>query len=113
MNFLKYNLVKNNLKLKLKVSSFSNILLNDFFILIKNFSNIYSLDVNNLRRVFLPCKIKKFCVLRSPFKHKDSREQFEIRLYKEIFYLNCNINFLNKLTSINLPFGVYFDLKIL
>jgi ribosomal protein S10 len=32
--------------------------------------------------VALPIKIKRFCVLRSPHVDKDSREHFEIRLYK-------------------------------
>jgi small subunit ribosomal protein S10 len=32
--------------------------------------------------VSLPTKIKRFCVLRSPHVDKDSREHFEIRIYK-------------------------------
>ena len=33
--------------------------------------------------VSLPTKIKRFCVLRSPHVDKDSREHFELRLYKK------------------------------
>ena len=32
--------------------------------------------------VSLPTKIKRFCVLRSPHIDKDSREHFELRIYK-------------------------------
>ena len=32
--------------------------------------------------VALPLKIKRFCVLRSPHIDKDSREHFELRIYK-------------------------------
>ena len=32
--------------------------------------------------ISLPTKIKRFCVLRSPHIDKDSREHFELRLYK-------------------------------
>ena len=32
--------------------------------------------------VALPTKIKRFCVLRSPHIDKDSREHFELRIYK-------------------------------
>src|SRR5688500_20303244 len=30
----------------------------------------------------LPTRIEKFCVIRSPFIHKDSQEQFEIHTHK-------------------------------
>ena len=32
----------------------------------------------------LPTHIRKFCVIRSPFIDKDSREQFEIRTHKRL-----------------------------
>src|SRR4030043_56889 len=32
----------------------------------------------------LPTQIEKFCVIRSPFIDKDSREQFEIRTHKRL-----------------------------
>jgi small subunit ribosomal protein S10 len=38
--------------------------------------------------VALPTKIKRFCVLRSPHVDKDSREHFELRLYKRFIDLN-------------------------
>ena len=45
--------------------------------------------------VALPTKIKRFCVLRSPHVDKDSREHFEVRLYKRFIDINdkFSINF--------------------
>lgn len=101
--------MKFDLEIKLKLYSFSKIALNNLY------TNLLRLTTDNqsiIKRIFLPTKIKKFCVLRSPFKHKDSREQFEIRFYKEIIYLRCNYLFLNKLLEINFPFGIDFKLFI-
>jgi len=66
-----------------------------FRILLKSFDNdLINLASQQLRSVLLktecnitgvvalPTKIKRFCVLRSPHVDKDSREHFELRLYK-------------------------------
>ncbi len=63
--------------------------------------------------IFLPKKIKKFCVLRSPHIDKSSREQLEIRIHKCIIYseiisLEMFTNFLN----IEIPAGVDCDFFI-
>jgi len=42
----------------------------------------------------LPFRIKKFTVIKSPFVSKKSREQFEIRVYKNIVAFD-NISFKN------------------
>ncbi len=107
------NLNFDKLKLNLKLSSFNRDLLNEFYYSLNNLRSIYSEDITKLNRVFLPCKIKKFCVLRSPFKHKDAREQFEIRFYKQILLLECTSLFINKLLLIDFPFGIELNLTIL
>lgn len=38
--------------------------------------------------VLLPKKVTKFSILSSPFKHKDSRDQLEIREFKGLFFLH-------------------------
>jgi small subunit ribosomal protein S10 len=64
--------------------------------------------------VSLPTKIKKFCVLRSPHIDKDSREQFEIRLYKRFVDLETTSpNVIDLLLKTELPAGVSCGLKIL
>jgi small subunit ribosomal protein S10 len=64
--------------------------------------------------VSLPTKIKRFCVLRSPHIDKDSREHFEIRLYKRFIDLTIlSPNILDLLLKTELPAGVSSSLKIL
>ena len=64
--------------------------------------------------VALPTKIKRFCVLRSPHIDKDSREHFEVRLYKRFIDINTNSpSILELLLKTELPAGVSCSLKIL
>jgi len=64
--------------------------------------------------VALPTKIKRFCVLRSPHIDKDSREHFEVRLYKRFIDLTIlSPNILDSLLKTELPAGVSCSLKLL
>lgn len=64
--------------------------------------------------VSLPTKIKRFCVLRSPHIDKDSREHFEIRLYKRFLDLTTTSpSILDLLLKTELPAGVSCSLKII
>ena len=64
--------------------------------------------------VWLPTKIKKFCVLRSPHIDKDSREHFEIRIYKRFIDITTTSPaILDLLLKTELPSGVSCSLKIL
>ena len=64
--------------------------------------------------VALPLKIKRFCVLRSPHIDKDSREHFELRLYKRFLDITTSsISNLDFLLKTELPAGVSCSLKIL
>ena len=64
--------------------------------------------------VALPIKIKRFCVLRSPHIDKDSREHFEIRLYKRFLDITTiSPSILDFLLKTELPAGVSCSLKVL
>jgi small subunit ribosomal protein S10 len=64
--------------------------------------------------ISLPVKIKRFCVLRSPHVDKDSREHFEIRLYKRFMDITTDsASILDFLLKTELPAGVSCSLKIL
>ena len=64
--------------------------------------------------VSLPTRIKRFCVLRSPHIDKDSREHFEIRLYKRFLDLDTNsAAIIDLLLKTELPAGISCSLKIL
>ncbi len=60
----------------------------------------------------LPTRIEKFCVIRSPFIDKDSREQFEIRTHKRILdILEPTSKTIDALTQLNMPAGVDIEIK--
>lgn len=75
------------------------------------------LDTNNYRTtsiIVLPHRIKKFCVIRSPHVDKDSREQFEIRIYKSFFNIEVEqFNSIRELLNLNDISGTVLSLKIL
>jgi small subunit ribosomal protein S10 len=61
----------------------------------------------------LPTHIKKFCVTRSPFVNKDSREEFEIRTHKRLIdIMEPTPKTVDALTQLNLPGGVSIEIKI-
>jgi small subunit ribosomal protein S10 len=98
-----------------------------FRILLKSFNNeVINVASEQLRNtllktdcqlngvVALPTKIKKFCVLRSPHIDKDSREHFEIRIYKRFIDITTTSPaILDLLLKTELPSGVSCSLKIL
>ena|SRR5258708_6480229 len=61
----------------------------------------------------LPTEIKKYTVNRSTFVHKDSREQFELRVHKRLIeILNPNQKIIESLSNLNLPAGVDVEIKM-
>ncbi|MBZ9577745.1 30S ribosomal protein S10 [Patescibacteria group bacterium] len=61
----------------------------------------------------LPTEIHKYTVNRSSFIHKDSREQFEMRVHKRLVdILNPNPNVIDALMGLTLPAGVDIEIKI-
>ena len=61
----------------------------------------------------LPTEKNVYCVIRSPFKDKDSREQFEMRTHKRIIdILDPNPRVVDALMRLNLPSGVNIEIKL-
>lgn len=61
----------------------------------------------------LPTETRKYTVNRSTFVHKDSREQYEIRVHKRLIdILNPNQRVVEALTNLNLPAGVDIEIKM-
>ena len=81
INFTSFLFIKN---------FFFKLLLKD----IKNcFNNLFVFfNFTRYNTLTLPIKVKKFTVVRSPFVSKLSREQFEIRTYKNLITLQFNNN---------------------
>ncbi|WP_019134724.1 MULTISPECIES: 30S ribosomal protein S10 [Kallipyga] len=61
----------------------------------------------------LPTDKEIITILRSPHKHKDSREQFEQRTHKRLIdIVRPNMNTLEALKKLNLPAGVDIEIKL-
>ncbi len=61
----------------------------------------------------LPTETHKYTVNRSTFVHKDSREQFEIRVHKRLIDIsNPSSKIIDALMNLNLPAGVDIEIKM-
>ena len=61
----------------------------------------------------LPTKIEIVTILRSPHKHKDSREQFEMRTHKRVIdILYPTQTTVDSLMKLDLPAGVDVEMKL-
>jgi len=60
----------------------------------------------------LPTEIHRYCVIRSPFKDKDSREHFEMRIHKRLIdILQPTPKTVDSLMRLDLPAGVEVEIK--
>ena len=71
-------------------------------------------NINGTKIIPLPTDKRIYCVLRSPHVDKDSREHFEIRMYKRIIDLHyeSTINIFELLSELELPSGVLYRISI-
>ena len=61
----------------------------------------------------LPTEKKKYTVIRSAFVHKNSREQYEMRIHKRLIdILEPTAKTIDALTNLNLPSGVDVEIKM-
>jgi len=61
----------------------------------------------------LPTQIHKYTVNRSSFVHKDSREQYEMRVHKRLIDIyNPNSRVIDAMMNLNLPAGVDVEIKM-
>jgi small subunit ribosomal protein S10 len=61
----------------------------------------------------LPTEKHRFTVIRSPFKYKDSREHFEMRVHKRLIdIIDPSAKTIDQLQRIDLPAGVDLEIKI-
>ena len=61
----------------------------------------------------LPTEKEIVTILRSPHKHKDSREQFEMRTHKRLIdILQPTQKTVESLTRLDLPAGVEIEIKL-
>jgi small subunit ribosomal protein S10 len=61
----------------------------------------------------LPTEIRKFTVNKSTFVHKDSRDQYEMRMHKRLIdILESTPKTIDSLTNLDLPAGVDIEIKM-
>lgn len=61
----------------------------------------------------LPTEFHRYTVNRSTFVHKDSREQFEMRVHKRLIdIVNPSQKIIASLDNLNLPAGVDIEVKL-
>jgi len=61
----------------------------------------------------LPIEKKKYTVNRSTFVHKDSRDQYEMRIHKRLVdIIDPSAKTIEDLTSLGLPAGVDVEIKM-
>lgn len=61
----------------------------------------------------LPTQKEIITILRSPHKHKDSREQFELRTHKRLIDIyNSTSKTIDALMKLDLPAGVDIQIKL-
>lgn len=61
----------------------------------------------------LPTEKNVYCVIRSPFKDKDSREHFEIRTHKRLIDIHTPTpKTVDSLMRMDLPAGVDIEIKL-
>ena len=61
----------------------------------------------------LPTEIHRYCVVRGPHVHKDSREHFEMRIHKRLLdIVEPTGKTVESLQRLDLPAGVDIEIKI-
>ncbi len=61
----------------------------------------------------LPTEKNVYCVIRSPFKDKDSREHFEIRTHKRLIDIHSPTpKTVDSLMRLDLPAGIDIEIKL-
>ncbi|MDP3999344.1 MAG: 30S ribosomal protein S10 [bacterium] len=98
-------------KLRLKVKAYDHKLIDSSCRQIIDAAKRRDADV--LGPIPLPTEIHRYTVNRSTFVHKDSREQFELRVHKRLIeILNPSQAIVESLSGLNLPAGVDVEIKM-
>jgi small subunit ribosomal protein S10 len=71
-------------------------------------------DAEIIGPIPLPTEMRRYTVNRSTFVHKDSREQFELRVHKRLIDIfNPTRAIIEALSGLNLPAGVDIEIKMI
>ncbi|TRZ64062.1 MAG: 30S ribosomal protein S10 [Spirochaetia bacterium] len=98
-------------KIRLRVKSYDHKLMDN------SLKQIIDIALRNGAEVVgpipLPTEFRKYTVNRSTFVHKNSREQFELRVHKRLIdILTPSQKIVEALSSLTLPAGVDIEIKM-
>lgn len=97
-------------KIRLRIRSYDNRLLDKSVKQIVETLSRHNASI--VGPVPLPTEFKRYTVNRSTFVHKDSREQFELRIHKRLIdVVKPSANIIEALSDLNLPAGVDVEIK--
>ena len=102
---------KENQRIRIRIKSYDHKVIDTSVKQIVDTAMRYGSDLKG--PVPLPTEVRKYTVNRSSFVHKDSREQFEMRIHKRLLdILNPNPQLIDSLGDLNLPAGVDVEIKM-
>ena len=98
-------------KLRIKLRAYDHKVIDNSARQIVEVATRYGAEVSG--PVPLPTEIHKYTVNRSSFVHKDSREQFEMRIHKRLIdILNPTPKVIDALMDLTLPAGVDIEIRM-
>lgn len=103
--------VEQQIKLRLRIKSYDHKLIDNSARQIIDIATRNGAEV--IGPIPLPTEFKKYTVNRSTFVHKNSREQFELRIHKRLIdIISPNPKIIEALSNMNLPAGVDIEIKM-
>lgn len=98
-------------KMRIRLKAYDHVLLEQTVVKIVEVAKKTGSEVSG--PIPLPTEKEIITILRSPHKHKDSREQFEMRTHKRVIdVLTPNQATVDALMSIDMPAGVEIEVKL-
>lgn len=98
-------------KLRLRIKGYDHKLVDNSVRQIIDVAQRYDAEI--VGPVPLPTEIRKYTVNRSTFIHKDSREQFELKVHKRLVdILNPTQTIIESMSKLTLPAGIDIEIKV-
>lgn len=98
-------------RIRIKIKAFDHKIIDQSVVQIVDTAKRTGADI--IGPVPLPTEKRVETVIRSPFVHKDSREQYEMRIHKRLIdIVKPTSNTIEALTNLNLPAGVDVEIKM-
>ena len=98
-------------KMRIRLKSYDHVVLEQTALKLVEVARNSGAEVSG--PVPLPTRKEVVTILRSPHKHKDSREQFEMRTHKRLIDVkNPSKETIDALSHLDLPSGVDIQIKL-